>query len=97
MAPVPLNLVTFRYCGQGLPEPRLDGLNAELVMRIQESGLAVPSTTRLHGRTVIRVAIVNHRTRLEDLDALLETVLKTGRALAAGGPPSQPPAQGGRR
>jgi aromatic-L-amino-acid/L-tryptophan decarboxylase len=84
-APVPLNVVTFRYRGRGLSDAELDVLNAEVVMRIQESGAAVPSTTRLRGRTVIRLAIVNHRSRDEDLDQLVEAVLETGRAVARGG------------
>lgn len=82
MAPVPLNLVTFRYRGMGIPEDRLDALNAEVVIRIQESGFAVPSTTRLRGRTVIRLAIVNHRSRRQDFERLLEAVVRTGRELA---------------
>jgi glutamate/tyrosine decarboxylase-like PLP-dependent enzyme len=84
MAPVGLNLVTFRYVGKAtlLPE-RLDALQAEIVMRVQESGVAVPSTTKLRGRTVIRLAIVNHRTRRADLDLLLDAVLREGRAAAA--------------
>jgi aromatic-L-amino-acid decarboxylase len=83
-APVPLNLVTFRYVGRPeVPEDRLDALQAEIVMRVQESGIAVPSTTKLRGRTVIRLAIVNHRTRRADLDVLLDAVLREGRAAAA--------------
>jgi aromatic-L-amino-acid decarboxylase len=82
-APVGLNLVTFRYVGvPPLPEERLDALQAEIVMRVQESGVAVPSTTKLRGRTVIRLAIVNHRTRQADLDVLLDAVLREGRAAA---------------
>ena len=82
-APAPLNVVTFRYRGRGPDDARLDALNAEVVMRIQESGVAVPSTTRLRGRTVIRLAIVNHRSLDADLDVLLDAVLQTGRAVAA--------------
>ena len=82
-APVPLNLVTFRYVGRGgMDAERLDALQSEIVMRVQESGVAVPSTTRLRGRTVIRLAIVNHRSRRADFDALLEAVLREGRALS---------------
>jgi glutamate/tyrosine decarboxylase-like PLP-dependent enzyme len=81
-APAPLNVVTFRYRGQGLEDADLDALNAEVVMRIQESGVAVPSTTRLRGRTVIRLAIVNHRSLDEDFDVLVDAVLQTGRAVA---------------
>jgi len=83
-APVPLNVVTFRYRGRGrrLSDAQLDALNAEVVMRIQESGVAVPSTTRLRAQTVIRLAIVNHRSLDEDLDLLVDAVVETGRAVA---------------
>ena len=81
-APVGLNFVTFRYLGKGgHPPERLEALQPEIVMRVQESGVAVPSTTKLRGRTVIRLAIVNHRTRRADLDALLDAVLREGRGL----------------
>lgn len=83
-APVGLNLVTFRYVGKGGHSPeRLDALQSEIVMRVQESGVAVPSTTKLRGRAVVRLAIVNHRSRRADLDALLDAVLREGRALSA--------------
>ena len=79
---MPLNIVTFRYLGRrALPAERLDTLQQEIVMRVQESGVAVPSTTKLRGRIVIRLAVVNHRTRRADLDALLDAVLQQGRAL----------------
>lgn len=84
-APVPLNVVTFRYRGRGMTDAQLDALNDEVAMRIQESGVAVPSTTRLRGRTVIRLAIVNHRSLDEDLEVLVDAVLETGRAVAAEG------------
>jgi aromatic-L-amino-acid/L-tryptophan decarboxylase len=84
MAPVSLNLCCFRFRGrEPLAPERLDALQTEIVMRIQESGLAVPSTTRLRGRTVIRLALVNHRTRAADLEMLLDAVLREGRALLA--------------
>jgi aromatic-L-amino-acid/L-tryptophan decarboxylase len=86
-ADVSLNLVTFRYLGKGGLSPEaLDALQTEVVIRVQESGVAVPSTTKLRGRTVIRLAIVNHRTRRADLDALLDAVLREGRALTGTSP-----------
>ena len=39
---------------------------------LQESGIAAPSTTRLAKGLAIRVSITNHRTRLDDLDLLLD-------------------------
>jgi len=62
-APVPLNIVCF-----ALKHDPDGALGAELVMRLQERGLAAPSTTRLAGRQVIRAAIFNHRTTFADID-----------------------------
>jgi glutamate/tyrosine decarboxylase-like PLP-dependent enzyme len=80
LAPVALNIVCFRYRGRH-PTLEPDALNAEIVLRLQESGVAAPSTTVLDGRLAIRAAIVNHRTRAEDVDILVREVLRLGRAL----------------
>lgn len=82
LAPVPLNIVCFRYSG-ALPESQLNELNAELLVRLQESGLAAPSHTVLEGRYALRVAITNHRSRREDFDLLVREVLSLGRRLVA--------------
>jgi aromatic-L-amino-acid/L-tryptophan decarboxylase len=80
LAPVTLNIVCFRYRDPtgALDAAATDRLNAELVADLHESGLAVPSTTTLGGRTAIRVALVNHRTDAADLDVLLDAVLRLG-------------------
>jgi len=83
MAPVPLNIVCFRFRGQN--PSATDKLNAEIVVRLQESGLAAPSTTILEGRLAIRAAIVNHRTRSDDVHFLVDEVLRLGRDLTASG------------
>jgi glutamate/tyrosine decarboxylase-like PLP-dependent enzyme len=75
MAPVNLNIVCFRLRGA---DP--DALNRRVVADLHESGLAAPSTTVLDGHLVIRAAIVNHRTRAEDLDTLVAAVLRLGDA-----------------
>jgi len=38
-----------------------------------------PSTTTIDGRLAIRAAIVNHRTKARDIDALIAAVLRAGR------------------
>jgi aromatic-L-amino-acid/L-tryptophan decarboxylase len=81
LAPVDLNIVCFRY--------RTDDantVNGEIVIDIQESGIAAPSTTVLDGQLAIRAAIVNHRTDRCDIDGLVEAVLEFGsrRSVAAG-------------
>jgi aromatic-L-amino-acid decarboxylase len=81
LAPAPLNITCFRYTAAGLDDDALNALNAELLLRLQERGIAVPSSTVLGGRYALRVANVNHRTRREDLDALVDGVLSLGREL----------------
>jgi aromatic-L-amino-acid decarboxylase len=84
LAPVPLNIVCFRFrnAPSDLAPADLDQLNAEIVADLQEAGIAAPSTTILNGRLAIRAAIVNHRTRAEDVYVLVASVLERGRALA---------------
>jgi aromatic-L-amino-acid decarboxylase len=81
MAPVQLNIVCFGYRSE-------DELNAAIVADLQEAGRVAPSTTTIDGRTAIRAAIVNHRTGIEDIDALVDAVLARGRAASAPATPS---------
>jgi len=85
LAPVALNIVCFRFRQAGLAPADLDRLNTDIVADLQESGLAAPSTTRLGGRTAIRVNITNHRTRSADLTVLVDAILAIGRRRAAAG------------
>ena len=73
MAPVQLNIVCFRYRADNANK-----VNGDIVIDIQESGIAAPSTTLLDGELAIRAAIVNHRTDTCDIDALLSAVLEFG-------------------
>jgi glutamate/tyrosine decarboxylase-like PLP-dependent enzyme len=79
LAPVNLNIVCFRYACEDANE-----VNGEIVMDVQESGIAAPSTTVLDGRLAIRAAIVNHRTDISDIDALIAAVLDFGAKRSAG-------------
>jgi glutamate/tyrosine decarboxylase-like PLP-dependent enzyme len=81
LAPVPLNVVCFRYAPAGLPSECLDALNQEILVRLQESGVAIPSSTWIRDRFAIRVANVNHRSRHEDFDALVRAVAQIGGEL----------------
>jgi aromatic-L-amino-acid decarboxylase len=79
LAPAQLNIVCFRYRADDA-----DRLNSEIVADIQESGIAAPSTTTLDGKLAIRAAIVNHRTDVSDLDALVAAVLEFGARRSPG-------------
>lgn len=83
LAPVPLNVVCFRYVGDGGAPAFLNDLNQRLLVRLHESGVAVPSYTTLEGRYALRVAITNHRSRSEDFDLLVSEVVRLGRELAS--------------
>lgn len=84
LAPAPLNIVCFRYRPSrgALVEAELDDLNREILLQLQEQGIAVPSSTRLGGRYAIRAAFVGHRTTMEDVNTLVEGVLRLGREVA---------------
>lgn len=79
LAPVPMNVVCFRFRAPGLDAVGLDRLNEDLLGRLHESGVAVPTFTRIRGAFAIRVAITNHRSRREDFDLLVREVARLGR------------------
>src|SRR5882762_3334721 len=81
LAPAPLNVVCFRFVVPGADDAALNAVNKEILLRIQESGLAIPSQTMLNDKFAIRVAITNHRSRREDFDQLVRAVVETGTAL----------------
>jgi glutamate/tyrosine decarboxylase-like PLP-dependent enzyme len=79
MAPVNLNIVCFRYRCE-----HAERVNGEIVVNLQESGIAAPSTTVLDGELAIRAAIVNHRTEVGDIDSLVAAVLEFGARRSSG-------------
>jgi len=81
LAPAPLNIVCFRYRVDSLDETALNELNQELLIRLHESGAAVPSYTTLNGSYALRVAITNHRSRREDFEILVREVIRLGEEL----------------
>ena len=74
LAPTSMNIVCFRFSKEGMDQERLNKLNEEIVLQLQEQGLAVPSHTTLNGNYTIRVAITNHRTKREDLKIFVNAV-----------------------
>ena len=83
-APQVINIVCFRYDPGRLGEASLRALNVEIMLRLQESGIAAISDTTLKGTHSLRVAICNHRTRFEDLDLLADEVARLGNEILAG-------------
>ena len=83
LAPVPMNIVCFRYRGTGATPDDLDRLNQEILVALQVQGIAVPSQTTLDGRFAIRVCITNHRSEDRDFDLLVDEVVRLGAELGA--------------
>ncbi len=78
-APVALNIVCFGVRGR-------DGaINRELVLDMHETGVAIPSWTTLGGESVIRCAIVNHRTSRADIDRMMESMTGLAASRLEGG------------
>jgi aromatic-L-amino-acid/L-tryptophan decarboxylase len=70
LAPHPLSVVCFRHTVAGLDEEALDVHNLAVVDRVNATGEAFLSSTRLHGRVALRIAIGNERTTESDVAAV---------------------------
>jgi aromatic-L-amino-acid/L-tryptophan decarboxylase len=81
LAPRPTNVVCFRYVRPGLSEEETSALNRQLLIKLQESGGYIVSSTTLGGRYALRVAITNHRSRMDDFTALAEDCVRLGDQL----------------
>ena len=67
------NILCFRYVASGdLDVDAIDAMNRELRARYNRSGKGWITLTVLDGRPVLRVTLMNHRTRARHTDALLD-------------------------
>ncbi len=80
-----LSIATFRYVPRDRQSPKtpdaeayLERLNQELLTRVERSGEAFLSQAMVNGRFALRACIVNFRTSLTDIEALLSTVARYG-------------------
>lgn len=81
VAPTTINIVCFRFVATNLDAQTLKVINTELMLRLQETGVAVLSDTTVRGQQCLRVAITNHRTRQSDLDLLVRETVRLGAKL----------------
>jgi glutamate/tyrosine decarboxylase-like PLP-dependent enzyme len=81
MAPIGMDIVCFRFNPGGVNDETLNALNKEILMQLHEQGIAAPSYTTLNGRYCLRIAIANHRSKLEDFDVLATEVVRIGQEL----------------
>lgn len=83
IAPVSLNIVCFRFAPKELPVEYLNRVNEEILLRVQESGLAVPSSTMIGGNFALRIAITNHRSKRPDFELFIKAVSEIGHSVAS--------------
>jgi glutamate/tyrosine decarboxylase-like PLP-dependent enzyme len=81
LADVPLNVVCFRYRPSGVAEDELDELNRRLGQAVLDDGRVYFGTTVYGGKVAFRPAIVNWRTRPEDVDLIVPITLELGASL----------------
>jgi aromatic-L-amino-acid decarboxylase len=89
VAPVVMPVICFRFIGmvgapqRGVPtkDPELDSLNSEIVQRINASGRAYLTQTKLNGRTVMRIGLGNILTTEEHLRKMWALIGKTASSL----------------
>jgi glutamate/tyrosine decarboxylase-like PLP-dependent enzyme len=83
LSPPSLGVLCFRYRPREsrMPDGKLDALNEKIQARIIASGIAMLSSTRLHGAYSLRFCIMSHQTRWEDVRSTLEAIKAAGREL----------------
>jgi len=81
-----LSIANFRFrpADRALSDDDLDRVNRQIINRLVGDGSFFLAPTILKGRTALRVAIVNFRTREEDLTALLDEAARVGREILDG-------------
>ena len=83
LAEVPLNIVCFRYRPPGSTDgPELDDLNRRIGEAALTDGRVFFGATTYGGRVAFRPALVNWRTRAEDVDLVPQVVRELGAKLA---------------
>jgi glutamate/tyrosine decarboxylase-like PLP-dependent enzyme len=94
-----LSIATFRYLPGDLDieendrEQYLERLNRELLTRLQNGGDAYLSNAIINGKFALRACIVNFRTSLADVEALLPIIVRIGNDLDSELRPQAPAGQ----
>lgn len=81
LAPVPLNLVCFRFHPEGADESRLEQLNIALEQHINASGKAYISHTRIDGKYTLRACIGQTNVNKGHVDAFIQLLKNEARKL----------------
>ncbi len=85
VSPAVLSVVSFRY----IPSPESDEatverVNQEIRQRVWDSGVAMITSSRVRGRYVLRLAVVNHNTRRRDVEKTVRLIGELGASVSSG-------------
>jgi glutamate/tyrosine decarboxylase-like PLP-dependent enzyme len=71
-----LSVVCFRHVPLGMDQAELDAYQDRLQRALEEDGAGWLSTTRLRGKTYLRAGIVNYLSTADDVDRVLDALLR---------------------
>jgi glutamate/tyrosine decarboxylase-like PLP-dependent enzyme len=82
LAPVPLNVVCFRYKAENHNDESLNNLNAKILERQWLNGNCMISSTMIGDKCALRACFTNHRSTRKDIDFMVKEVIKLGNEIA---------------
>ena len=82
-APHPLSVVCYRFVPAGRDDAAVDALNASIMEDVNADGRIFISSTKLRGRTVLRLAIGNERTTRDDVVLAWQIIRDAAQASAS--------------
>jgi glutamate/tyrosine decarboxylase-like PLP-dependent enzyme len=73
VSPAVLSVVSFRYVPPGAEgdDEAIERMNQEIRQRVWDSGHAMITSSRVRGRYVLRICVVNHNTRKADVEQVV--------------------------
>lgn len=82
LAPVPLNLICFRYHPHGVYDPaQLDALNRRLLEKLNGSGEVYLTHTRLDGKFTLRFVASQTQVTRDDIFRAWDLILRTAKGM----------------
>jgi len=87
VSPAVLSIVSFRYVpSRSSDDETIERVNGEIRRRLWESGKAMITSSRVRGRYVLRMAVVNHNTRRSDVEETVRWIAELGAAVSSARP-----------
>ena len=77
LSPASLSVLCFRRRFDGADEDSIERRNARLISALAATSIGLVSSTRVRGRFAVRLCILNHTSRLQDVEAVLDHFERT--------------------